>query len=102
MTAGGAVAAWAVAPTEPAKILVSGGVGTGKTTLLAEVRATLRAAGVPVIARLPRDGDPADAAVVIDDAHLLGVADLDRLAELVGDPAATVVIAAEPCRIIPG
>lgn len=96
MTAGDAVVAWASSPSEPAKVLVSGGVGTGKTTLLAQVRAALRAAGVTVIARSPRAGDPSDAAVVIDDAHLLDAADLRRLIDLVGDPAAAIVIATEP------
>ena len=96
MTAGDAVVAWAPSPGEPAKVLVSGGVGTGKTTVLAEVRAALRAAGVTVLTRSPRAGDPDDAAVVIDDAHLLHATDLRRLIDLVGDPAATVMIATEP------
>ncbi len=96
MTANAAVATWASSPTEPAKVLVSGGVGTGKTLVLNDIRTTLRAAGVTVMARAPRDGDPAGAAVVIDDAHLLGTADLERLVEMVGDRAATLVIAAEP------
>ncbi len=96
MTASAVVSTWASSPKEPAKVLVSGGVGTGKTLLLNDIRTALRSAGVTVIARAPRDGDPADAAVVIDDAHLLGTADLERLVELVGDRAATVVIAAEP------
>lgn len=96
MTASAAVATWASSPTEPAKVLVSGGVGTGKTLLLNDIRTSLRAAGVTVIARAPRDGDPADAAVVIDDAHLLDTADLERLVEMAGDRAATVVLATEP------
>ncbi|KQY08319.1 transcriptional regulator [Mycobacterium sp. Root135] len=96
MAVSDAVATWLSSPTEPTKVLVSGGVGTGKTTTLAEIRASLRAAGVTVVARPPRAGDPPDAAVVIDDAHLLGAADLERLVELIGDPAATVVVAAEP------
>lgn len=96
MTVRDAVAAWASSPAEPAKVLVSGGVGTGKTSTLAVLRAALRAAGVTVIARAPREGDPTDAAVVIDDAHLLDAQALQRLVELVGDPAATVVIATEP------
>ncbi|OPX08437.1 isoniazid response ATPase/transcriptional regulator IniR [Mycobacterium sp. AT1] len=96
MAVSDAVATWLSSPTEPMKLLVSGGVGTGKTTTLAEIRAALRAAGVTVVARPPRPGDPPDAAVVIDDAHLLGTADLERLVELIGDPAATIVIAAEP------
>jgi DNA-binding CsgD family transcriptional regulator len=91
-----AVTDLAASPTEPAKILVSGGVGTGKTSLLTEMRAALRAAGVAVIAGPPRDGKPAGAAIVVDDAHLLSADELDQLTELVGDPAATVVVAAEP------
>jgi DNA-binding CsgD family transcriptional regulator len=83
-------------PIGPVKVLVSGGIGTGKTSVLADIRSALRDAGVTVIARPPRAGDPAAAAVVIDDAHLLGAPDLEQLAELVGDPATTVVIAAEP------
>ncbi|HEY6575869.1 MAG TPA: LuxR family transcriptional regulator, partial [Mycobacterium sp.] len=83
-------------PIGPVKVLVSGGIGTGKTSLLADIRSALRDAGMTVIARPPRPEDPAGAAVVIDDAHLLGASDLEQLAELVGDPATTVVIAAEP------
>jgi DNA-binding CsgD family transcriptional regulator len=96
VTARDAVATLASSPNEPAKVLVSGGVGTGKTTALAVLRTALRTAGVTVLARAPRDGDPIGAAVVVDDAHLLGPEDLQRLVELVGDPAATVVIATEP------
>ncbi|GAB7066697.1 LuxR family transcriptional regulator [Mycobacterium hodleri] len=96
MAVSDAVATWLSSPTEPAKVLVSGGVGTGKTTVLAEIRAKLRAAGVAVVARPPRVGDPPGAAVVVDDAHLLSTPELQRLTELVGDPAASVVVAAEP------
>ncbi|WP_284229497.1 isoniazid response ATPase/transcriptional regulator IniR [Mycobacterium antarcticum] len=96
MTTSAAVASWASTPTEPAKVLVSGGVGTGKTLLLNEIRSSLRASGLTVIARVPRDADPADAAVVIDDAHLLDTSELERLRELVGDRAATMVLAIEP------
>jgi DNA-binding CsgD family transcriptional regulator len=94
--ASAAVANLTSSPTEPAKVLVSGGVGTGKTLVLNEIRTALRAAGVTVIARAPRDGDPVGAAVVIDDAHLLGASELEQLVQMVGDPAATVVVAAEP------
>jgi len=76
--------------------LFSGSRGTGKTSALGDIRSALRDAGITVIARPPRDGDPAGAAVVIDDAHLLGASDLDELTDLVSDPATTVVIAAEP------
>ncbi|MEU0496858.1 isoniazid response ATPase/transcriptional regulator IniR [Mycobacterium sp. NPDC006124] len=96
MTVSDAVARWRSTPNEPAKLLVTGGLGTGKSTVLAEIRAALRAAGVTVVARHPRAGDPPGTAVVVDDAHLLGAPELEGLLELVGDPAATVVIAAEP------
>ena len=83
------------APTVPVKMLVSGGIGTGKSSVLAVVRAALRTAGVAVVTRAPRAGDPTDAAVVIDDAHLLADDELDRLVELVSEPGSTVVVAAE-------
>ncbi len=96
MSARDAVATLVTSPTEPAKVLVSGGVGTGKTSTLTVLRKALRAAGVTVIARAPRAGDPSDAAVVVDDAHLLDAGELQRLLDLVGEPAATVVIGTEP------
>jgi DNA-binding CsgD family transcriptional regulator len=90
------VASLLAAPTVPVKILVSGGIGTGKSSVLATLRSALREAGVAVLTRPPRDGDDSAAAVVIDDAHLLDDAELGRLGELVADPASTVVVAAEP------
>jgi DNA-binding CsgD family transcriptional regulator len=89
------VASLLAAPTVPVKVLVSGGIGTGKSSVLAAIRSVLRAADVTVLTRPPREGDSA-AAVVIDDAHLLDDAELARLGELVGDPASTVVVAAQP------
>ncbi|MGV0790610.1 isoniazid response ATPase/transcriptional regulator IniR [Mycolicibacterium sp. XJ1819] len=91
-----AVAALIAAPTEPVKMLVSGGVGTGKTSVLTAVRDALRTAEVPVLTRTPRDGDDPSAAVVIDDAHLLGDDELGRLGDRLADPESTVVVAAEP------
>ena len=91
-----AVAAVVAAPTVPVKMLVSGGIGTGKTSVLVVVRATLRTAGVAVMTRAPRAGDQTDAAVVIDDAHLLADDELDQLVELVSEPGSTVVVATEP------
>lgn len=82
----------------PVKVLVSGGIGTGKTTVLAAVRDALRGAGMTVLTRSPRDGDPPDAAVVVDDAQLLPDAELLALVERIADPAATIVVAAEPCE----
>ena len=91
-----AVSALTAAPAEPIKILVSGGIGTGKSSVLAMVRSALRSADVPVMTRAPRAGDDQDAAIVIDDAHLLADEELDRLAERVSNPGSTVVVAAEP------
>ncbi|MCB0942110.1 MAG: isoniazid response ATPase/transcriptional regulator IniR [Mycobacterium sp.] len=80
----------------PVKLVVTGGVGTGKSTVLAAVRDTLREAGTPVVTRAPQPGDPAGAAVVIDDAHLLSGDELGRLTELAGEQDTTLVIATEP------
>ena len=91
-----AVAALTAAPRDPVKILVSGGIGTGKSSVLAAVRSALRTAGVAVLTRPPRSGDDPGAAVVIDDAHLLDDDELDQLVDRVADPASTVVVAAEP------
>lgn len=88
--------ALAAAATVPAKLLISGGIGTGKSTALAAARDALRGAGLTVIARPPQPGDPPDAAVVIDDAHLLSEAELLALTQRATDPGTTVVLAAEP------
>src|SRR5262245_52654506 len=95
-----AVASLLAGPRVPVKLLVSGGIGTGKSSVLAALRSALRAAEVTVLTRPPKDGDSV-AAVVIDDAHLLDDAELGRLGALVADPASTVVIAAEPLAHYP-
>ncbi|MUL82050.1 MULTISPECIES: isoniazid response ATPase/transcriptional regulator IniR [unclassified Mycolicibacterium] len=84
------------APTAPVKLLVSGGIGTGKSATLAGIRSAFREAGRVVLTRAPRPGDTPQAAFVVDDAHLLGDNEIDSLAELVADPSATVVVAGEP------
>lgn len=80
----------------PVKLLVTGGVGTGKSTLLVAARDALREAGSVVVTRPPADADPADAAVVVDDAHLLDGDDVRRLTELATAPSSTVIVAAQP------
>jgi DNA-binding CsgD family transcriptional regulator len=90
------VASVLAAPTAPVKVLVSGGIGTGKSSVLAAIRSALRAADVAVLTRPPRDGDDSAAAVAIDDAHLLDDVELGRLGEAVADPTSTVVVAAQP------
>ncbi|MHA3024047.1 isoniazid response ATPase/transcriptional regulator IniR [Mycobacterium sp. BMJ-28] len=94
--AGHPIAALIDAPTQPGKVLVTGGIGTGKTTLVAEVRAALRGADRPVLSSVPPEPETGGAAIVIDDAQLLDDASLTRLAELVAQPERTVVVAAEP------
>ncbi len=79
----------------PVAVLVSGGAGTGKTTALAAVRRSLRDGGNHVLSRAPRPGDHPDAAVVVDDAHLLAGPDLQRLTQLAEDSDRTLVVAAE-------
>lgn len=89
----GAIAALIAAPSEPVKVLVSGGIGAGKTTLLSAVRTALRQAGIPVLGR-PADDSPG--ALVVDDAHLLADDELALLCERAAEPGRTVVVAAEP------
>ena len=91
-----AVAAVAAAPTEPTKLLFTGGIGTGKSTVLTAVRATLRAAGRLVLTRPPRPDDAIDAAFVVDDADLLDDAALETFTEYVTDPRTTVIVASIP------
>ncbi|MEV0668999.1 isoniazid response ATPase/transcriptional regulator IniR [Mycobacterium sp. NPDC050441] len=83
-------------PAAPVKLLLSGGIGTGKSTVLTEIRSTLREAGRTVLTRAPRPGDAAEAAFVVDDADQLDDTEIDCLAEKVADPSATVVVACEP------
>ncbi len=83
------------AATIPVKVLITGGIGSGKTTVLAAARDTLRRSGLTVMTRPPRDDDPPEAALVIDNAQLLTDTELLQLTERVADPRTTVVAAAE-------
>ncbi|MBX7431895.1 isoniazid response ATPase/transcriptional regulator IniR [Mycobacterium sp. Y57] len=92
-----AVAAVEADPRAAVKLLVTGGIGTGKSTVLAALRASLRSSGRRVLSRPPApESGGADDIVVVDDAHLLDDPELDRLTELVAIPDASVVIAAQP------
>ena len=91
-----AVAALLAAPTAPVKVLVSGGIGTGKSSVLAAVRSALRDGRGGGADQAAPGRRRSGAAVVIDDAHLLDDAELGQLGERVADPASTVVVAAEP------
>ena len=64
--------------SEPVKLLVVGGIGSGKSTALEAVRRSLRDAGRSVVSAVPGERD-AGAAVVVDDAHLLPDSELRRL-----------------------
>ena len=77
----------------PVKLFVAGGIGTGKSTAMAAARRALGDAGCSVVTVAP--SEPANAAVVIDDAHLLSADELQRLTELCAEPEVTVVVAAE-------
>lgn len=81
---------------EPAKRFITGGIGTGKSTALEAVRRRLRGSERLFVGRVPDPSD-SESAVVIDDAHLLGDAELHELASLADDPDRMVVVAAE-CR----
>ncbi|MGB3485994.1 MAG: LuxR family transcriptional regulator, partial [Mycobacterium sp.] len=87
-------------PATPLKTLITGGIGTGKSSLLAEIRNILRNTGIDVRSRPPTDGDTA-VAVVVDDAHLLPAEDLRALTALVSEPTATVLVAAEARDAVP-
>ncbi len=78
---------------EPVRILLVGGIGSGKSSALEAIRRSLRQAGQTVLSRPTRPGK--DAAVVIDDAHLLGDDDLEALTGLCDEPDRTVVVATQ-------
>ena len=96
-----ALSGLAADPATPVKILIVGGVGTGKSTTLTAVRDVLRGADVAVLTRPPQP-DETPTVVVVDDAHLLTDAQLRTLTDLAADPATTVVVAAEPREHDPG
>ena len=83
----------------PGHVVVEGPGGTGKTLLLAEAAAGYRAAGLRVV-DLTADPAPNVAAgrfaVVVDDAHSLPPATLDRIRRLVEDGGGLVAIGFRP------
>ena len=82
-------------PPTPIKLVVTGGLGTGKTFVLNAIRDSLSEAGVPVASR-PTGSADSVVTVVVDDAHQLSADELAYLTELAGDPSSTVVVAAQP------
>ncbi|UXA18484.1 isoniazid response ATPase/transcriptional regulator IniR [Mycobacterium sp. SMC-4] len=95
-----AVAAVQADPRAAVKMLVTGGFGTGKSTVLSALRSTLRTAGRQVLSRptrAPASTDVApDVAIVVDDADLLDDTELAQLGHLAADPAVTLVVATQP------
>ncbi len=75
---------------------MTGGIGTGKTTFVGQARDALRNAGVEIVTSPTRLSDSTATALVVDDAHQLTGAELQRLRELVDEPGSTMVIATEP------
>lgn len=76
------------------KLLVIGGIGSGKSTALEAVRCSFRDSGHTVVSRVNGHIDTA-AAIVIDDAHLLSGSELRGLTKIVDDSNHPVVVAAE-------
>jgi DNA-binding CsgD family transcriptional regulator/tetratricopeptide (TPR) repeat protein len=67
--------------------------GCGKTPLIEAAARHYDKAGVPVITECHMSGDLTEASVLIDDAHLLGEADLDRLRQLARSPGQRLLVA---------
>ncbi|MQY30992.1 LuxR C-terminal-related transcriptional regulator [Nocardia aurantia] len=90
------------ATSRPLIHLIRGRCGTGKSTLLAAIRDRLHARGIASRADVPlHDGpdigrDAAPAALIIDDAHTLEPAALERLRAVVESGNRTIVVAARP------
>jgi DNA-binding CsgD family transcriptional regulator len=92
-------AAVRAAPTAPLSAGVVGPGGTGKSALLAELRSTYQAAGVPVVAAgapVAEVDASGGVAVLVDNAHELDRHDLERLLPLVGNPDIRLVVAYRP------
>lgn len=90
---------------DPGRIrrVVVGPGGYGKSVLLDAVADVYRDAGFSVLRDVATDGEPlgafaraADVALIVDDAHLLGAAELDRLAQLGAGSAVPLVVAHRP------
>ena len=86
--------------SHPVRLLVLGGVGSGKSTALQAVRRSLRDSGHTIATRLSGEDD--DAAIVIDDAHALSDDELRRLADVADRSDRTIVVAAQPRPNQPG
>jgi len=86
----------AAEPATPLRVAVTGPGGSGKTALLDAVAAQYRRADVPVVRDIGPSEPAPGCAVLVDDAHLLADADLERLRGLAANPAARLVVAFRP------
>lgn len=77
----------------PVRGVVIGPAGSGKTTALRALRDRLRADGATTAVSATA---PADAVVLVDDAHALTGEQLDALAARAADPDASLVVAHRP------
>lgn len=82
---------------DPGKLLVVGGIGTGKTATLLAIREALRAKDIEVDTA-PSTGAGRATALVVDDAETLSDDELGALTVAARAPAATVVVACQPCE----
>jgi DNA-binding CsgD family transcriptional regulator len=91
-------------PDRLRRVDIVGPGGHGKTVLLEALAAALRDAGVAVLRELPAEAMPLppDAALLVDDAHLLDPARLERLTALAGAAGGRVVVAHRPWPRPPG
>ena len=91
-------------PDRLRRVDIVGPGGHGKTVLLEALAAALRDAGVAVLRELPADAMPLppDAVLLVDDAHLLDPARLERLTALAGTSGGRVVVAHRPWPRPPG
>ncbi|MFA5711790.1 isoniazid response ATPase/transcriptional regulator IniR [Mycolicibacterium sp.] len=82
---------------DPGKLLIVGGIGTGKTATLLSIREALRAKDIEVSTGPPAAAGPGTA-LVVDDAETLSDDELGVLTEAARAPATTVVVACQPCE----
>ncbi|GAA5124691.1 helix-turn-helix transcriptional regulator [Pseudonocardia adelaidensis] len=88
----------ASAPAEPRRTVVVGPGGSGKSVLLGLLGALYAGAGVAVRTDAPGSDEPfdQDVALLVDDAHLLDDAALERVRAWGAEPESRVVLAHRP------
>ncbi len=89
----------ALATRPTLRVHVVGPAGSGKSALLAHLRGALAREGRATYTPTPdtRPGDvPAEAVLVVDDAHHLGTAAAELVRDRLADAAASVVLASRP------